>query len=131
MAKTIKVTCTGADQHVNEIELARILQPVVVTRSATPEKPQAIPARSVFYCKFCWEKAFFVAPMILWLLALYLCITIVMAKKFPVFTNSPSDIRDKTMQLVMQKQNQLQWAFGLLAAGLLVAFALFYRRLNL
>ena len=78
-----------------------------------------------------WEKAFFVAPMILWLLALYLCIAIVMTKKFPLFTNSPGDIRDKTMQLVAQKQNQLQWAFGLLAAGLLAAFVLFYWRLNL
>jgi len=55
MAKTIKITCTGADQHLNEIELAKILQPVVVTRSATPAKPQKIPARSVFYCKFCKE----------------------------------------------------------------------------
>jgi len=76
-----------------------------------------------------WEKAFFAAPMILWLLALYFCLAIVMTKKFPVFTHSPSDIRDKTLQLVAQKQTQLQWAFALLAAGLLIAFALFFRLL--
>ncbi len=76
-------------------------------------------------------KALFLLPMALWLIALYLCLAIVMTKKFPVFTHAPSDIRDKTMQLVMQKQNQLQWAFGLLAAGLLSASILLYWRLNL
>jgi len=76
-------------------------------------------------------KALFLLPMALWLIALYLCLAIIMTKKFPVFTNAPSDIRDKIMQLVMQKQNQLQWAFGLLAAGLLAASILLYWRLNL
>jgi len=55
MEQTIKVTCTGAGQHVNAIELKRILQPAVVTRSAKPAKPPAIPPRSVFYCQFCKE----------------------------------------------------------------------------
>jgi len=55
MAKTIKVTCTGADQHVNEIALTKILQPQIVTRSGKPAKPPVIPPRSVFYCKFCKE----------------------------------------------------------------------------
>lgn len=76
-------------------------------------------------------KALFLLPMALWLIALYLCLAIIMTKKFPVFTNAPSDIRDKIMQLVMQKQNQLQWAFGLLAVGLLAASILLYWRLNL
>jgi len=55
MTKTIKVACTGAGQHVNAIELKKILQPAVVTRSAKPAKPPEIPARSVFYCQFCKE----------------------------------------------------------------------------
>jgi hypothetical protein len=55
MAKTIKVACTGAEPHVNEIALTKILQTEIVTRSAKPAKPQAIPARSVFNCKFCKE----------------------------------------------------------------------------
>ena len=55
MAQTIKVTCTGAGQHVNAIPLKRILQPTVVIRSAKPAKPPEIPPRSVFYCQFCKE----------------------------------------------------------------------------
>jgi len=51
MTKTIKVTCSGADQHLNEIELAKIVQPTPVTRGTT--KPKEIPARSVFPCQFC------------------------------------------------------------------------------
>lgn len=86
---------------------------------------EPLPENSSFFA-----KALFVAPMILWLFALYLCIAVVMTKKFPVYTNSPSDIRDKTTQLLLQKQKQLQWAVGLLAIGLLGAFTLFYWRLN-
>ncbi len=57
MAKTqtIKVRCNGAGGHVNDIELEKIVKPVVVTRSATPAKPREIPERSVFKCKFCQE----------------------------------------------------------------------------
>jgi hypothetical protein len=55
MAKTIKVTCNGAEHHINEIELDKILQPVMVTRSAIPAKAKQIPERSVFHCKFCRE----------------------------------------------------------------------------
>lgn len=84
-----------------------------------------LPAHACF-----WEKALFSAPMVLWLVALYLCIAVVLTKKFPLFPNSPSDIRDKTMQLVLHKQTQLQWAATLLAGGLLAAFGLFYWRLQ-
>lgn len=55
MLKTIKVTCTGAAHHVNEIDLDKLLKPVIVTRSATPPKIQEVPARSVLHCQFCPE----------------------------------------------------------------------------
>jgi hypothetical protein len=85
---------------------------------------QALPAQARW-----WEKALFVAPMMLWLLALYLCIAVVMTKKLEVFVNSPSDVREKSMQMLLQKQRQLQWAMILLAAGLVGAFMLFFRQL--
>jgi len=52
MAKKIKVACNGGGRHINEVDLDKILQPVVVTRSA---KPREIPARSVLHCEFCRE----------------------------------------------------------------------------
>jgi hypothetical protein len=53
MAKnqTIKVRCNGAGGHINDIDLEKIVKPVVVTRSAKRE----IPERSVLKCKFCQE----------------------------------------------------------------------------
>ncbi len=54
-AQTIKVRCNGAGEHVNDIDIEKIVKPVVVTRSATPSKPREIPERSVFKCKFCQE----------------------------------------------------------------------------
>lgn len=53
MAKTIKVTCTADHTHVNEIELEKILKPVIVARSAAPSRPREIPQRSVFKCEYC------------------------------------------------------------------------------
>jgi len=76
------------------------------------------------------EKTLFIAPIASWLVALYLCIAVIMTKKLPVFTNSPGDIREKSRQMLLQKQNQLQWAVALLTAGLLAAFALFYRKFS-
>ncbi|MDZ7363740.1 MAG: hypothetical protein ONB46_23940 [candidate division KSB1 bacterium] len=54
MAKTIKVSCNGAGHHVNEVDLDKILKPLIVTRSTTA-KPREIPERSVLPCQFCRE----------------------------------------------------------------------------
>jgi len=54
MAKTIKVSCNGGGHHVNDVDLEKILKPVIVTRSA-PAKPPEIPQRSVLDCQFCRE----------------------------------------------------------------------------
>lgn len=55
LPKTIKVACTGAAHHVNEIDLDKLFKPVIVTRSATPPRIREIPARSVLHCQFCGE----------------------------------------------------------------------------
>jgi hypothetical protein len=55
MAKTIKIRCNGAGEHVNEIDLDKILKSDVVMRSASPAKPREIPERLVRKCKFCQE----------------------------------------------------------------------------
>ncbi|MDZ7292855.1 MAG: hypothetical protein ONB44_07175 [candidate division KSB1 bacterium] len=53
MLKTIKVRCNGAGEHINEIDIDKILRPVIVIRGTTPTKPREIPERTVFKCKFC------------------------------------------------------------------------------
>ena len=78
-----------------------------------------------------WEKALFISPLVLWLLSLYFCILVVMTKTLAVFTSSPSDIRDQSTDMLLQKQRQLKWAVACLALGLVAAFALFYWRLEM
>jgi hypothetical protein len=75
-----------------------------------------------------WQQALFILPMLLWLGSLYLCLHIAMTRKLTVFLNSPSDIREKVTHMLVQKQTQLQWAFWLLAIGLLATFTLFFWR---
>jgi hypothetical protein len=76
------------------------------------------------------QQAQFIAPVLLWLVSFYLCLAVVMTKKLAVFTNSPSDVRDKSIRLLLKKQLQLQWAFWLLALGLLATFGLLFSRLQ-
>ena len=76
-------------------------------------------------------KMWFVLPLLLWLLALYWCIQAVMTRKISLFLHSPDDVREKSTQLILEKQRQLTAAFWLLAAGLAVAFILFILRLEL
>jgi hypothetical protein len=76
------------------------------------------------------QQALFIAPVLLWLASFYLCLAVVMTKKLAIFTNSPSDVRDKSIRLLLKKQLQLQWAFWLLALGLLATFGLFFFRLQ-
>lgn len=80
-------------------------------------------------CLSLLQKALFLSPLLLWLASLYLCLAVVMTKKIAVFTNSPGDIRAQSTQLLFKKQSQLQWAFALLAAGLLATFLLFFWRM--
>jgi hypothetical protein len=49
------------------------------------------------------QQALFIAPVLLWLVSFYLCLAVVITKKLAIFTNSPSDIREKSIRLLLKK----------------------------
>ena len=55
MAKIIKVRCTGAGQHVNEIDLEGMLGTDVVMHGTPIDTGRPIPERIVRRCEFCTE----------------------------------------------------------------------------
>ena len=55
MAKIIKVKCTGAGQHDNEIDLEDVLGPDVVIYGNPIDTGQPIPERIVRKCEICTE----------------------------------------------------------------------------
>lgn len=55
MAKIIKVKCTGAGQHVNEIDLEDVLGPNVVMHGYPIDTGRPIPQRIVRKCEVCSE----------------------------------------------------------------------------
>jgi hypothetical protein len=55
MPKIIKVKCTGAGQHVNEIDLEDVLGPDVVMYGNPIDTGRPIPERIVRKCEFCAE----------------------------------------------------------------------------
>ena len=69
-------------------------------------------------------KALFIVPLLFWLVALYASIQVMMTKRIDVVLYSPDDIRQKSEQVLTDKQRTLQTAFWTLAAGLFVAFVL-------
>jgi len=76
-----------------------------------------------------WKKALFITPSLLWMIALYHCLQVMMTKALEVRLDSPTDVRDRTTELLREKQRYLELAFwwlfgGLLAAVLLVIFRL-------
>ncbi|HEY9231013.1 MAG TPA: hypothetical protein VIS78_02675 [Blastocatellia bacterium] len=84
--------------------------------------PQTLPAAA---------KLVFFTPLLLWLLALYCCVTVAMTDKLLVNLQSPSDIRDQSTRLLEEKQRYLERAFWALAVGLVAAFALLIYRLEM
>ena len=55
MAKIIKVRCTGAEQHVNEIDLEDVLGTDVVMHGTPIDTGRPIPERIVRKCEVCSE----------------------------------------------------------------------------
>ena len=55
MANIIKVPCTGAGQHVNEIDLENVLGTDVVLHGTPIDTGRLIPARIVRMCDVCAE----------------------------------------------------------------------------
>ena len=76
-----------------------------------------------------WKKAIFLLPIVFWLISIYLCVNVVMTRKIEVFLHTPEDIKKKSMNFTLDKQNQLRWGFWLLTFGLISAFALFIVRM--
>jgi hypothetical protein len=60
----------------------------------------------------------FAAPGVLWLVALYECLRVMMTKEYPVNPDSPDDIRRCCERSLRDKQRDLECAFWFLAAGL-------------
>jgi hypothetical protein len=54
-----------------------------------------------------------------------------MTERLMVYLYSPTDIREESTALVLEKQRYLEWAFRLLALGVLVAFGLLMYRLDM
>ena len=55
MAKIIKVRCTGAGRHQNEIDIEDVLGPDVVLGGSPIDTGRPIPARIVRRCDVCAE----------------------------------------------------------------------------
>ena len=77
------------------------------------------------------QQIIFAFPMLIWLGSIYCCISVVMTRELEVFLYSPEDIKQKSIQFVLEKQRLLKWGFGFLAAGLLAALVLFVVKISL
>jgi hypothetical protein len=55
MAKIVKVQCTGAGRHVNEIDLEDVLGPDVIVYGNPIDTGRQIPAQIVRRCEVCDE----------------------------------------------------------------------------
>jgi hypothetical protein len=77
------------------------------------------------------QKFLFIVPLLLWLFALYNCVEVAMTEQLMVNLQSPSDIRDQSTRLLIEKQRFLERAFWVFAVGILAAFALFIYRLEM
>jgi hypothetical protein len=76
-------------------------------------------------------KALLVLPLILWLLALYFSLEVMMTRRRDLNLLSPDDIRQKSNEILDAKQKNLQAAFWCLAVGLVLAILLLAFRLHL
>lgn len=76
------------------------------------------------------QKSLFLAPLVIWLIALYFSIEAIIPQRLAVNLRSPDDIRDKSQSQLRAKQRSLQLAFWLLAAGLISALMLMVYRLK-
>ena len=75
-------------------------------------------------------KLLFIAPLLLWLWAVYNCLCVMMTERLDINLHSPDDIREQSRSQLILKQRNLQAAFWLLAAGLFIALLLIIYRLK-
>jgi len=53
MAKIIKVKCNGPGQHVNAVDLDKLLQPTLILKGKPSTQLHYLPERLVQSCQFC------------------------------------------------------------------------------
>lgn len=77
-----------------------------------------------------YNKALFIVPIIPWVTATYYCLRVMKTDIVAINLRSPSDIREKATALLEDKQGNLENAFILLIAGIVIAFVMVVFRLH-
>lgn len=77
-----------------------------------------------------YKKALFVVPIIPWVIGIYFCLRVMKTEIVHINLRSPTDIKEKTTILLAGKQQSVDLAFGLLIAGLILAFIMVVFRLQ-
>jgi len=77
------------------------------------------------------KKAVFVAPLLLWMIAVYHCLQALKTDLSPINLHSPSQIRDGHETWVREKQGRLDHAFWWMFGGMVAAIALVVFRLKI
>jgi len=77
------------------------------------------------------KKSLFLLPLLLWLIALYDTLRVMMTQRLDINLRSPDDVRKKSESALLEKQRNLQGAFWMLAIGLVVALLLLIFRLKI
>lgn len=76
-------------------------------------------------------KFFFIVPLLLWLVALYHCLKVMMTEAAEVNLNAPGEVRGFYGRLLCEKQAALQQAFWWLFGGLVFGFVMVVFRLKM
>ncbi len=76
-------------------------------------------------------KGVFTAPLLVWMVALYHCLQVMLTESADVNLNAPDELRQHYESWLTTKQGQLQTAFWWLFGGMMVAIALVVLRLKL
>jgi len=67
------------------------------------------------------QACLFMLPVLSWLASIFFCMCVLRTGIYTLCLNSPTDIRCKYEVILETKQSNLNWAFGCLSAGLLIA----------
>jgi hypothetical protein len=77
-----------------------------------------------------YNKALFIVPIVPWVVATYYCLRVMKTDIVRINLRSPTDIREKATTLLEDKQSNLENAFILLIAGIVMAFVMVVFRLH-
>ncbi|HEV7890076.1 MAG TPA: hypothetical protein VGP08_05530 [Pyrinomonadaceae bacterium] len=77
-----------------------------------------------------YKKALFVVPLVPWVFATYFCLRVMKTELLNINLRSPTDIRKKAAKLLEDKQRDLEIAFALLIAGIIMTFVMVVFRLR-